>query len=250
MDYKKQYNTLIEGRRRLNRSKNYDGTLENHHIIPKSLGGSNNENNLVLLTPKEHYIAHLLLTEMYEGKDKAKMCYALLKMCQNNPNQTRELSSRRYEKTKLLISENCSGENHPSYGKILWSEEGRKRISDRMTGESNPMYGKKPWNYGLTGITLTEEHKKNISESLIGKEKTKETKLKISESHKGKKKSEEHKRKISETLTGRKRPKDITKKTADKLRGRKQPIIKCPHCDKEGGTTMYRWHFDNCKLKP
>ena len=21
------------------------------------------------------------------------------------------------------------------------------------------------------------------------------------------------------------------------------------NCSKEGGTTMYRWHFDNCKLK-
>ena len=28
-------------------------------------------------------------------------------------------------------------------------------------------------------------------------------------------------------------------------------IIKCPHCNKEGGTNvMKRWHFDKCKLNP
>lgn len=27
-------------------------------------------------------------------------------------------------------------------------------------------------------------------------------------------------------------------------------IVKCPHCNKEGGSNaMNRWHFDNCKLK-
>ena len=33
--------------------------------------------------------------------------------------------------------------------------------------------------------------------------------------------------------------------------GKARPIIKCPHCPKEGlGMNMRRWHFDNCKLKP
>lgn len=248
MNYRKQYERLIESRRILNRVKNNDGLLEKHHIIPKSLGGSNDDDNLILLTPKEHYIAHLLLTEIYEGKDKAKMCYALLKMCQNNPNQKRGYSSKRYEKAKQLVSENCSGGNHPSSGKNLWSDKQKKEISERMKGENNPMYGNKPWNYGKTLTPLSSEHKQKISESLTGYKKSNETKKKISESHKGKKKSEEHKRKLSESLKGRKVPRDVVEKTAKKLRGRKQPLIECPHCGKQGGTTMYRWHFDNCKL--
>jgi hypothetical protein len=28
-----------------------------------------------------------------------------------------------------------------------------------------------------------------------------------------------------------------------------QKKYKCPHCEKEGGNTMFRWHFDNCKNK-
>jgi len=55
-----------------------DTTLyESHHILPKSLGGSDETDNLVLLTFKEHYLAHLLLTRFTVGKDKMKMCFAL-----------------------------------------------------------------------------------------------------------------------------------------------------------------------------
>jgi hypothetical protein len=40
---------------------------EKHHIIPKSLGGSNKKDNLALLTAREHFICHLLLTKMTSG---------------------------------------------------------------------------------------------------------------------------------------------------------------------------------------
>ena len=33
------------------------------------------------------------------------------------------------------------------------------------------------------------------------------------------------------------------------LRGRKRPLTKCPHCGKQGGSNMNRYHFDNCKQK-
>jgi len=38
-----------------------DNTYERHHILPRSLGGSNDPQNLVKLTVREHYIAHRLL---------------------------------------------------------------------------------------------------------------------------------------------------------------------------------------------
>jgi len=54
--YTKWYFMLIE--RGMSRQKP-DGYTEKHHIIPKSFGGSNKQNNLVRLTPKEHFIAHI-----------------------------------------------------------------------------------------------------------------------------------------------------------------------------------------------
>lgn len=50
---------------------------EVHHIIPKSMGGSNSDDNLARLSSRQHYICHKLLTKMTTGLDKRKMCYAL-----------------------------------------------------------------------------------------------------------------------------------------------------------------------------
>jgi hypothetical protein len=58
---------------------------ERHHIIPKSLGGTNDDSNLVNLLPREHFIAHLLLTKMVvEEHHLIKMHWALHKMCYGN----------------------------------------------------------------------------------------------------------------------------------------------------------------------
>ena len=59
MNYTKIYNQLIE--RAKNRKEERDGYYERHHIIPKCMGGSNDKDNLVKLTYREHFIAHWLL---------------------------------------------------------------------------------------------------------------------------------------------------------------------------------------------
>lgn len=51
---------------------------EKHHILPKSLGGSDEAENLVELTYKEHRICHKLLVKFTIGKDRSKMAYSLL----------------------------------------------------------------------------------------------------------------------------------------------------------------------------
>ena len=63
---------------------------ERHHIIPRSLGGNNFKENIVKLTSHEHFVCHLLLTKMIEGKNKEKMVYAAWAMAnQENQNQQR-----------------------------------------------------------------------------------------------------------------------------------------------------------------
>ena len=59
MNYEQIYNQLIEKRH----TDKPDGYTERHHIIPRSLGGSDNSSNLVDLTAREHFIAHLLLAK-------------------------------------------------------------------------------------------------------------------------------------------------------------------------------------------
>ena len=68
MDYQKIYNQIIE------RAKNriLECYKEKHHIVPKCLGGDNNENNLVELTAREHFLCHMLLCEIYPNENKLK----------------------------------------------------------------------------------------------------------------------------------------------------------------------------------
>lgn len=63
MDYEKIYKDLCTSRKYRGTTKG-DG-YEIHHIVPKTLGGGNEEENLVKFTYREHYIAHRLLTKIY-----------------------------------------------------------------------------------------------------------------------------------------------------------------------------------------
>ena len=79
MDYQKIYDNLME--KRLENPPT--GKFERHHIVPRSLGGSNNDDNIVKLTYREHFMAHLLLCKIYKpkgGEDYKKMLFAINQM--------------------------------------------------------------------------------------------------------------------------------------------------------------------------
>ena len=175
---------------------------ERHHIIPQSLGGSNDKDNLVDLTAREHFICHWLLIKMTEGEARGKMLYALHGMKAENRYQQRYSSSitaRVYERYRI---------------------EHAKNHSERMKG-------KEPWNKGrkLEGAELevhlerTRNRRKSSPETVAaaqairiakvtGRKQSDETKLKKSLALKGKPKgpmSDEQKLKRSVTMTGQKK---------------------------------------------
>lgn len=94
MNYERIYNQLCE--RSLTR-KWQRFTYEKHHIIPKSLGGSDAKSNLAILTPREHALAHLLLVRFLTGEHKAKMVYALKTMIGYRNSNRQQLSTRQYD---------------------------------------------------------------------------------------------------------------------------------------------------------
>lgn len=61
MNYQNHYERLIEKAK----NRSFSGYTERHHVIPKCMGGSNDIDNLVDLTPEEHYVAHQLLAKIY-----------------------------------------------------------------------------------------------------------------------------------------------------------------------------------------
>ena len=156
------------------KSRIYTGYTEKHHIIPKSCGGSNSKENLVKLTPKEHFICHLLLTKMVNGHNRHLMVYAFhgLKAKQNRQN--------RYS-SKLEIT---------------------AKIYQKLKEELNIIKkSQTPWNKGKTG--LPSSWNKGISPSDETKEKIRDARAKQDMSYrKGTPLSEEQRNKISQTLKG------------------------------------------------
>jgi hypothetical protein len=145
--YTTTYYNIINSRSQEKRSKGNGEYYESHHIIPKSLGGDNSKDNLVLLTPREHFICHWLLKYMTTGKDRAKMVTALnaMRMSTLKINYETPITARVYEHNKVelakVISKQNGGKNNPFYGK-KHTEEHKTRISEMSKGENNHFYGK------------------------------------------------------------------------------------------------------------
>jgi len=71
MDFKKNYHELIAKAKSENRDKSSGVYYEQHHIVPRSLGGPDTASNLILLTPQEHYMAHYYLWKFTDSKEMA-----------------------------------------------------------------------------------------------------------------------------------------------------------------------------------
>jgi hypothetical protein len=103
---------------------------ELHHIIPKSIGGETNQENLVWLTAEEHLAVHLLLPKMvYDEKNVRKMVQAVIRMI-NPQSRTQkrvvtnevisEIAHLRKEAARLhsnFMKGKNKGENNPFFGK-------------------------------------------------------------------------------------------------------------------------------------
>jgi hypothetical protein len=128
--YKKWYDSLIDNAVKRNWNKKTATVYtENHHILPKCLGGSNDSDNIVTLTAREHFVAHLLLSKMYDDNEsKNKMRFAVHRFIANpNKNANRRLTSYMYEYVKKCNAE-ATKYIHTGLPKPK-SEEHRKKIA-------------------------------------------------------------------------------------------------------------------------
>lgn len=198
--YEEFIQNILETRGRFNCGDEYH---ERHHVVPRCMEGNDNEDNLIDLFAREHFIAHKLLAE--ENPDNDKLTYAWWMMAHIGKV---EISAEEYENARKAFSEvmkgkTCSEEarqkiSAANKGRIrteewsrkqsdshrgkVHSEETRKKMGDARRGERNHNYGKK----------FSDETRQKISEGHKGKEPW----------NKGKKASEEFCRKNSEVHKG------------------------------------------------
>jgi hypothetical protein len=154
---------------------------ERHHIIPQSLGGSNDKDNLVYLSCREHFLCHWLLLKITEGENHHKMLYALMGMRAENKHQERyhtKLTARIYEKYRI---------EHAEYHSKLMKSKNLV-----------------PWNKG--GAILTNEQRENIKKAALNRPpKTAEAIEKTAEKNRGKKRTDEFK--LAQSLRFKGKPK-------------------------------------------
>jgi hypothetical protein len=191
--YSKCYFNIINNAKA--RSNDPSIYVEKHHIVPKSLGGSNDMENLVILTAREHFICHLLLTKMVAGENKTKMIHAAWRMTvKGRSDQLRhKCSARTYEQLKKDRSaylKSLVGELNPNFGRKTG------RTSADFTSEwkeklSLAAVGRTPWNKGIPRNDKVKDAVSKANKGKIpwnkGKERTPEEKLKIKEANSGKK---------------------------------------------------------------
>ena len=160
MNYKKHYDLLI------NRAKErqLEGYSERHHIIPKCMGGTNDKDNLVRLTPEEHYVAHQLLVKIYPKNNK--LIAAVILMSGNSIKTQR--SNKLYG--WLRRQHSLYGSKPPSHKGKVRSIENKIKISNALKGSILSEERKAKISNTLKGRTQSEETKKKKSKSLIGKQ--------------------------------------------------------------------------------
>lgn len=153
--YQKVYNDLIQ-KRKNNPIFKKDQYCECHHIIPKCMGGTDNKENLVNLTPREHFIAHLLLARIYRDTIYYSSCLSaviyMIAASHRYKQRSFSFNSKAYERIRIEYSN-----SRKNYFEKL-SKEKQQEIS---TAISN----------GLRGRKLSEEHKRNIGLGGKGKKK-------------------------------------------------------------------------------
>ena len=123
MNYKNHYENLI----RRAKQRKLDCYLEKHHIVPKCLGGDDSDNNIVELTAREHFIAHLLLHKI--NPNSFSLLKAALMMCVTNEKTHfgNRINNRRYsflkESHSKMQSEHFKNGGSPTQDKRWISNE-------------------------------------------------------------------------------------------------------------------------------
>ena len=227
---------------------------ERHHIIPKCIGGRNDEENLIDLYAKEHFIAHKLLATENPNNNSLVYAYGCMAWAINDNQERYEVTPEEYEEARMAFSKSMKGK--------LKSEEHKKKLSESKKGKPLPSHmleqaiaaikgiplsadHRNKISASLTGRNLSDEHKSNISKAKTGKplsEKQITALKKVCEGNKGRKALEETKAKMSAAQKGKIISEESKRKMSESAKNRKPSrCIKIAQCDLTSGRVIKEW---------
>ena len=152
--YDKIYERLCESRKQNKQYHKPGSGIHCHHIIPKHMGGADDESNFTYLTPREHTIAHFLLWKIHR-----------------NPNDLRSMR---------MLGAKLSVEKRRIIG--LWCVENKIGIhgfTKEMKSEASRRAGKSSFNNksGFHNPEMANEYRKNAGKQSGKKSWEKKTQL-------------------------------------------------------------------------
>jgi len=200
---------------------------EQHHIIPKSLGGDDIPNNLVHLTLREHFVVHWLLTKMVNNKkQKYQMTNAFSSMLYRvrSDRKRHKVTGRKFELIKKQIA---------------------KEKSKKWSGAGNPMYKQNHTKESTDKMSVSQTERWKTFELT---DETRE-KLRNGNKHTGPNYKLRGKNNANYTPGNKERRKKIFLEKYGVSYPSQIPMT-CEHCGKILGIANYnRWHGDKCKHK-
>lgn len=152
--------------------------FERHHITPKCLGGSNDEENLISLYAEEHFLAHKLLAQENPDNEKLVNAYAMMAFVKNNYQDRIEISPEEFASAREAFSESMKKKwKDEEYRNIQsnnlkkrWENpEYRKTQSERRTKLNNRMWSDPEFKRKMG--SKTKERWENASQELLDKSK-------------------------------------------------------------------------------
>lgn len=135
----KHYIMLVERAK----CRSVEGYVERHHVVPRCMGGKDTKDNMVNLTPEEHYTAHLLLMKIFP--DNGALARAAIMMCAESPTTPR--SNKAYGWVRRHFAAHSSARmrewhqqnDHPMQGR-KHTNAARAKISENWGGQIKKVY--------------------------------------------------------------------------------------------------------------
>ena len=127
--YKRWYYQIIDAARKRGVPTYY---YEEHHVVPKCMGGNDAEWNMVKLTFREHYLVHWLLTKMTDGDIKRKMYWAFSMMA-GTGKTGRVIPSWLFSISKVMKRKAARGYKHTAETRANMSKGAKGKIISEAT---------------------------------------------------------------------------------------------------------------------
>ena len=171
MDYKHIYDSIVAR----GQTQVLPGYGEKHHIVPRCMGGMNTKENIVRLTAREHYVAHLCLCRLTTGSDHYKMSLAIMRFKKRGTATNVHMNSHLYDRARQVVAEHMRqiriGQTVTEETRQKMSEAAKKRVRtpEHCRNISLGKKGRPVHSVGgrMTGKQHNAESRRKMSESRI-----------------------------------------------------------------------------------